>query len=123
MSFLYERTVSLWRDASNDPAQPGGGVQGYGGRTMDGAKDVLIAEGLAASIQPRGRQRSKDAELPGEAAKAQWAVLIPPGGAAPAASAVLRGMIAKDDLGRAFLIFAADPTPMGWRFLCDQLEV
>lgn len=121
-SFLYDRVISIWRDGSADAAQPAGGLQGYGGR-VPGVTDVLVVEGLDASIQPKGRQRSNNAELPGEAAKSQWEILVPPGGAAPAANVLLRGMIAKDDTGREFLIFAADPTPLGWRFLCDQLEV
>lgn len=124
MGWLYDRTVTISRDASVDaPSGQTGGVLAYGGRTIDGAKDVVVASDLAATIQPRGRQRSKDAALPGEAPKAQWLVLLPPSPAAPADGQLVRGMIVKDDLGRAFSVFAAEPSPMGWRLLCDQLEV
>jgi hypothetical protein len=124
MSWLYDRVISIVRDASLDPIDGKvGGLKPYGGRTVDGAKDEVLFSGVLAGIQPRGRQRGGGADIPGEASKAQWAVLVAPGAAIPSEADVYRGLVVKDDIARSFLIFAAEPSPMGWRLLCDQLEV
>lgn len=115
MSFLYPRTISIRRQ----PVQTGGGVQPYGG--TDPTTEVVIFSGKPASIQLAKERGKTDADLPADASRTLWRVLMPLS-AGVLAGSVLRGDIVTDDAGQRYQVWAPYVNSLGPNLLVERLE-
>jgi hypothetical protein len=103
-------------------AQTAVGAVSYGGLQVASEAPVL---GLAsdhltywpASIL-MGKSAGDSLNLPGSAATAGWRVLLPP--SVPVV--VMAGDTLTDDLGRRFMVNAAELTDLGWRINAGELH-
>jgi len=113
---IYIRTIAVLRPAS----QLGPGDQGYLALNRKGAMTTL-ATGLPASIQSVRERGTPLGKTPSAAeSKSQWDIYIPLSAVAP--GTIKDRDIATDDLGRAFMVTAADPTALGYRLRAELLE-
>lgn len=116
MSFLYPRTVTISRPDHQDT--PAAGIMPYGGVDQD-AMDVIVS-GIACNVQSRGTGRRDAEHLPGDATNYLWNINIPLG---LVADGVIQDRdLAKDDLGRRFVVEAAYCHSMGWKLSVASLE-
>jgi hypothetical protein len=115
MNFLYPRVVSIVRQ----PVATGGGVQPYGG--MQPSEEVTLYTGLPASIQLAKERGKPEANLPADAGKTLWKVLMPLSAGVTVGS-VLRGDIVTDDAGQRYQVWAPYINSLGPNFLVERLE-
>ena len=108
---------------SRQQATPGAvGLQAYGSASPCDPTSMTSILGAAGALWPAsillgGRSQKSGADLPTSAKQAGWRILLP-----PSVPVVLQaGDIAVDDLGRRYLIDAAELTDLGWR--CNANEV
>lgn len=112
---VYPRTITIKR-----PVGVTGGLVGYAGAVE--ASETLIASDIIAdvSIQSSGRSTIGGA-LPDDTSRVTWVVTI-----APANMIGLPEIMEEDrlydDLGRRFMINAAEPTATGLRLDCVRLK-
>lgn len=115
MSFLYPRTISVYRDA--EPTT--GGLKGY--NAPNAPAQLPVASGLPASIQLKKESGALPTGLPGDVSKrTYWTVLI------PLASAALGQIRAADtivdDLGTRYQVTAPYWNSLGFAGLCERME-
>lgn len=112
MSFLYPRTVSVYR-----PTQvTGAGVVAYGGQTP--ALMDSVASNLPASIQIEKVRGSEGVGLPTDSAKTQWRVMMP----ASVKALIQTRDVLVDDLGVRYQVAAPHRNPLGLKIICELLE-
>lgn len=105
---------------SRQAVQGGVGAVGYGGLTGANESVVLGAANALwpASILLGGRSQKPDTKLPSDAKQAGWRLLLPP--SVPVV--IMAGDIAQDDLGRRYMVDAAELTDLGWRLSAQELH-
>lgn len=115
MSFLYPRTISVWRM----PTESGAGAQGYIGQTDGGLAQIYT--GIGAAVQQKKDSGSQPAKLPADVSKrVYWEVLTQPG---TQALTIKSNDIIKDDLGGRFQVTGAYLTSFNnWQCICERLE-
>lgn len=110
MSFLYPRTISVYRDL--EPTQ--GGLQTYN-TTNQG---TLVASAIPASIQLKKETGTQPANLPADISRrTYWNIMFraPPG-------TVIDNDIVVDDLGVRYQVTAAYWNSLGFNCLCERME-
>lgn len=118
MSFLYPRSITVWRL----PKQDGVGAQGYIGTTeADLVQQGTPAATIAAAVQMKKESSSQPAKLAGDISKrVYWEILTAPGVQPVAFES---NDIIKDDLGRQFQVVSAYLTAFGnWQCFAERLE-
>lgn len=113
------RVLSVTRSGNNDPASVGG-PRGYGGRMVTpspaeaaaGLAEVILMTGWPASVLlgTKGESAPVSGRLPTGTRSPGWAIKMP---AAPGVTLGNTDRIT-DDLGRTYIISAAELTPRGW---------
>lgn len=115
MSFLYPHTVSI----SRQTAQAGAGAQSYSG--LNPTDEQTLYTGLPASIQLDKARGKPEPDLPADANKSLWRILMPlSAGVAP--GSVLRGDIVTDESGQRYLVWAPYINSLGPNLLAERLE-
>lgn len=119
MSFLYNRTITVWRL----PTENGAGDQGNVGPTATN----LVQVGGSGATMPATVQEKKDsggqpAKLPGDISKrTYWMVITPPG---VQTIPVQSNDEIHDDLGRVFQVVGSYPTSFAnWQLMCERVEI
>jgi hypothetical protein len=115
MGFMYPRVVSVTRQ----PVSTGGGYKGYSG--MDPSVEQTLYSDLRASIQLARDRGKPEANLPADAGKTLWKVLMPLSSGVTVGS-VLRGDIVTDDTGQRYQVVAPYINSMGPNLLVERLE-
>lgn len=115
MSFIYPRTISI----SRQPIATGGGVQPYGG--MQPNAEAPVFSNLPASIQQVSAGAAPATNLPADAKRTFWRVLMPLSAGVTAGS-VLRGDIVTDDKGQRYQVTAPYVNSLGPNLLVERLE-
>ncbi len=115
MSFIYPRTISISRQS----AQGGAGLQPYSGTNP--TDEVTIFSGLPASIQLAKERGKPDTNLPADAGRTLWRILMPLS-AGVTASSVLRGDIVIDDAGQRYQVWGPYVNSLGPNLLAERLE-
>lgn len=118
MSFMYPRTVAVWRPNKTTPTQVGD--VGYSAER--GASDeTLVVSGLSASIQFDRQGQHNPVGLPTDATyKPVWKVFIPK--SAAALGSILANDVVIDDLGIRYQVFSPYWNSLGYRLGCIVLE-
>ena len=113
-TFLYPRTLTITRPK----AQGNYGSVGYRGQRE--TDEGVIASGIPASVQQRGRGGLNATKLPGDAHQTNWRILIPLG--AVADGLIKPRDILTDEFGNRYQ--TSDPylTPLGYQLSCERLE-
>ena len=112
---VYPRTISI-----NRPVGVTGGLVSYAGAVE--ASETLIASDIVADVSIQSARRtSVSGALPDESAPVIWVVTIPPASMA-GLPAILEEDRVYDDLGRRFMVSAAEPTATGLRLDCIRLK-
>lgn len=107
---LTNRVLTLSRPAT--PTAPG--LNGYGGVLHSAATPLLTAWPAAVLTAGSG----SPGDLPSDANIPSWTVLL------PGTSAALHAAdLVDDDLGRTYVISAAERSALGWRILAKQATV
>lgn len=114
MSFLYPRTIAITRPV----AQTGVGAVGYGG--LQAASETQVAAGLPASIQFEKDRGKPMADIPGDAGKTLWHVLMPL--SAAALGLIKTRDIVTDDLGQRYQVITPYWNSLGHNLLVERLE-
>ena len=110
MSFLYPRTISVYRDAEPLTA----GLQSY----MAPNQSQLVAAGIAASIQLKKQVSTQPADLPADISRrTYWNIIF----RAPLGT-VLDNDTIVDDLGVRYQVTAAYWNSLGYNCLCERME-
>lgn len=118
MSFLYPRTISISRPL----VATGGGVQPYGGNGgTNPSNEQLLYSGKPASIQLAKERGKPETNLPADANKTLWKVLMPLSAGITAGS-VVRGDIVTDDKGQRYQVWAPYVNSLGPNLLVERLE-
>ena len=115
MSWIYPRTVTITRQ----PVSNGGGYVGYSG--MNPGEEQTLYSDLPASIQLAKAGGKPDANLPADADKTLWKVLMPLSVAISPGS-VLRGDIITDETGQRYQVWAPYVNSLGPNLLVERLE-
>jgi hypothetical protein len=115
MSFLYPRTISITRP--NSGLAPGY-VADYSG--VEPSDETDIADGVPASIQLKKTSGRPDANLPADAGKTLWTVLIPLGYAP--LGLIQTNDIITDDLSQRYQVVAPYWNSLGFALLAERLE-
>lgn len=82
MSTIYPRTIDIHRSQNVSAQSPRTGLLGYSGREASPAPadpegEIVMFEGLPASIQPKTAWKSHDALPSGATDLYQWIICIP----------------------------------------------
>jgi hypothetical protein len=105
------RTISVSR-----PGSPMPGMNHYGGATPD--SDEVLVTGYPVSILNGTKGERSDGNLPGDT-RSPWVQILmpsPPG-------VIFRAFdLASDDIGRNFVVSAAEETSLGWRLTASLAE-
>ncbi len=110
MSFLYPRTISIYR--SSNPS--GAGLQPYN----DPNQLQVVAAGIPAAIQAKKELSTPPAGLPGDVRRrTYWNVEF-----RATMGAVRNTDVIVDDLGLRYQVTTAYWTPLGYNCLCETLE-
>lgn len=110
MSFLYPRTVSVYRDS--EPTN--GGLQGYN----EPNELNIVTQDLAASIQLKRESGAQPANLPGDVSKrTYWSIFVK----APVGT-IINNDIIEDDQGIRYQVTAAYWNSLGYQCLCEIME-
>lgn len=119
MSFLYPRTITVWRL----PKQVAAGAQGFLGQTDAGyvQQPQPTPVSIAAAVQMKKDSGSQPAKLPADVSKrVYWEILTAPG---PQPTNLESNDIVKDDLGRRFQVVGSYLTAFGnWQCLAERQE-
>lgn len=116
MSFLYPRKVTITR-----PTQPTGvGAVGYGGE-QPSTEASVVAAAVPASIQLAKEHGNPEANLPADAGKTLWKVIIPLSAGVVEGVIQVRDIVA-DDLGQRYQIIAPYWNSLGHSLVCERLE-
>lgn len=113
MSFMYPRTISVYRDS--EPTT--GGLKSYNQPNQQ----TLIASGIAASIQLKKEAGSMPTHLPADTSRrTYWNIMIP-------VSAATLGTIRNndtivDDIGVRYQVTAAYWNSLGYSLLAELME-
>jgi len=110
MSFLYPRTISVYRNAASASA----GLQPY----SDAIAPTLVASGIPATIDLKKESGVQPAGLPGDTARRTYWNINFPG----ALGLVLDRDIIVDDLGQRYQVTGAYWTMLGYQVLAERLE-
>jgi hypothetical protein len=114
MSFMYPRTISVKRPATNS----GTGAIGYGGELP--STETSILSGMAASIQHRSGQGRTVTGLPADAPKgADWYIFVPKA----AEGSITENDIITDDLFKRYQVIAAYWNSLGYRVAAQLLRM
>lgn len=116
MSFLYPRTITLWRL----PAENAAGAQGYIGETSTNL--AQITGSCAAAIQAKKDSGSQPAHLAGDISKrVYWEILTAPG--TQVFTRIQSNDEIQDDLNYKYQVVSAYLTSFGnWQLLCERKE-
>lgn len=116
MSFLYPRTIAVHRQIPAAIAGDGG----YAG--LQSTSETVIAAAVPASIQTasRGSAGRGIANVPSDAGKTMWRIMIPRGVLA-AGTIQVRDVIV-DDLGARYQVGAPWNDSLGWAVLAELLS-
>jgi len=110
MSFLFPRTISIYRNLPNTSP----GVQGYNYPN----ENTVVSSDISASIQLWKESGSNPAGLPGDVSKrVYWRIMFKGG-----AGLCLDGDVIHDDLGQRYQVTAAYWNFFGYQCLCERLE-
>jgi hypothetical protein len=111
LSVACNRTISVSR-----PGAPMPGMNHYGGATPD--TDEVLVTGFPVSILNGTKGERGDANLPGDT-RSPWVQILmpsPPG-------IIFRAFdLVSDDIGRNFIVSAAEETNLGWRLTASLAE-
>lgn len=117
LAFIYPRTISIRRPSA--PATGAVGAQPY--QALVPADESVIASGLPASIQEKGRAGRGDVGLPADTTQATiWQIFIP--GASAALGGIQNRDIVVDDLGNRYQVIAAYWNSLGFKLKVTLLE-
>lgn len=117
MSFIFPRTISVSRVASNTTV----GKAGYGGVMKANESPVSNVQNLRASIQLDRGGRNPVTNLPADGQKTMWKVIIEPSPSVVDGSILNRDIIT-DDLGIRYQVVAPYWNSLGYQCLCERLE-
>jgi len=113
MSFIYPRTISISRPAT-DPVPTL--TPGY--RDLDPTAETSVAVGIPASIQADRTGGSNKADLPSDVSSTVWRIFF------RGDLGLLRDRdIITDDLGTRYKVIGAYWNSLGYSPLCEQLDV
>lgn len=118
MSFLYPRTITVWRL----PAQNLAGDQGDIGQTEATLQQVGGGSAsMSAAIQMKKDSSSQPAHLPGDISKrVYWELLTPPG---TQLITIISNDEIHDDLGKKYQVVGVYLTAMGnQQCMCERIE-
>jgi len=115
MSFIYPRTIAITRPTSD--VTPGY-TSDYSG--VEPADETAVASDLPASIQLKKTSGKPDANLPADAGKTLWTVLIPLGAAQ--LGLIQTNDIVTDDLGQRYQVTGPYWNSLGYALLVERLE-
>lgn len=116
MSFIYPRLIQI----SRVKPDTGVGAISYGAQKPD--METVIFRQIPASIQLGGTGKSPAAGVPSDSAgRSNWKILLAPG-------LIDNGLIKNrdkvtDDLGDRYAVTAAYWNSMGYKLLCEKLEL
>ncbi len=111
MSFLYPRTVSIYR--ASEPS--GAGLQPY----LTANEQTVIAANVPASISLAKELGAQPAGLPGDTSRRlYWSIQFQ-----GARGLVQNNDIVIDDAGARYQVTGAWWTPLGYNCMCEQLEL
>lgn len=105
------RTIAIWRTQQ----QAGVGAIGYGGNTA--ATETVLMSGWPASLLIAGRGERTEQYLPGDKKQPNWLLLLP----SYLGVVIQNADIITDDLGRRYVVSAAELSDLGWRITCLQV--
>jgi hypothetical protein len=115
MSFIYPRTIAITRPVSD--VAPGY-TPNYSG--VEPTDETAVASGLPASIQLKKERGKPDPNLPADAGKTFWTVLIPLGYAQN--GLIQTNDIITDDLGQRYQVTGPYWNSLGYALLVERLE-
>lgn len=109
MSFLYPRTISVYRAAAPSAT----GLQPY----SDVSAQTLVASGIPATIDLKKEVGNQPADLPGDMSKrTYWNINF-----RGALGLVLDTDIIVDDLSQRYQVTGAYWTMLGYQCLCERI--
>ncbi len=123
MSFLYPRTIAIWRPKVAAPSAVGDvGYNAIRAAPWNSQDATEILTGLRASIQMDRQGQHNLVGLPTDAKyQAIWRVFIPKADAGP--GSIVSTDIVVDDTGVAYQCFAPWWDSLGYQLRCIVLEV
>lgn len=111
MSFLYPRTISVYRSTGT----PTPGLQAY----SDVSEQTLVASSIPATIDLKKEVGAQPANLPGDTSRRTYWNINFKG----ALGLVMDNDIIVDDLGQRYQVTAAYWTMLGYQVLAERIAV